>query len=146
MRKTAITIVLLLAMFGFSCSSRRKILARELSKDCIAQVLSIDDSIGKVRNRECQKISLSQTISHYTKGMESFKTKNCPKDFAAVYRAHTEAWNAMLEITDKYPSMRGEMHVLFKQLEQSTDAVRFKILLADIWSTWGELEKASKSE
>ncbi len=47
----------------------------------------------------------------------------------------------MLPITDKYPMMRGELQVIFRQHEQSEDAELFKKRQNEIWATWAEVEK-----
>lgn len=52
----------------------------------------------------------------------------------------------MLEITNKYPELRGEMHNLFDQLEKGNDAAEFKRYLKQIWDTWAEIEKFIKSK
>lgn len=108
--------------------------------DCIYRVMAVDDSLGKIRNRECETLPLSQTIVNYTKAMQQIETKDCPDAFLKAYSSHKEAWNAMLPITDNYPKLRGEMHVLFKQLEQSPDSVAFKKQQAAIWTTWAAVE------
>ena len=108
--------------------------------DCINHVIAVDDSLGKIRNRECENLSLSRTILNYTKAMQQIETKDCPPAFSKAYSSHRDAWNAMLPITDNYPDLRGEMHVLFKQLEQSKDSVAFKKFQSAIWTTWAEVE------
>ena len=129
--------------FVFSCDSARKDIA-SLHKDCIAHVMAVDDSLGKIRNRECETLPLSQTIENYTEGMQKINMQNCPEAFSKAFQKHVDSWNAICIITDRYPEKRGEMHILFKELEQSKDSVEFKKLQANIWSTWAEVERFLK--
>lgn len=105
------------------------------------RLIAIDDSLGKIRNRQCMELSLSETIQKYAEAMKTIETQHCPNELVVAYRSHREAWEAMLEVTDNYPNLRGEMHVLFKELEQSNDQVLFKKRLDAIWSTWADVEK-----
>ncbi|ESU24623.1 hypothetical protein FEDK69T_05440 [Flavobacterium enshiense DK69] len=70
--------------------------------------------------------------------------RNCPKTFSKAFQDHVNAWNAIRIVTDRYPEKRGEMHLLFKELEQSKDSVEFKKLQGNIWATWTEVERATK--
>ncbi|WP_155958842.1 hypothetical protein [Flavobacterium limnosediminis] len=139
--KTCFFILTLCCLVSCKTGSSRATLVQT---DCISRVIAIDDSLGKIRNRECENLSLSQTIANYTKGMAAIDTKGCPEAFSKAYRSHKDAWNAVLPVTDTYPDLRGEMHVLFKELERSKDSVEFKKLQADIWTTWGEVERFVK--
>lgn len=116
----------------------------KLNKECMNRVIALDDSLGKIRNHACEKISLSQSIKDYSAGMKKFSYKKCPESFKKAFERHRQAWANMLVVTDKYPDLRGEMHVLFKQLEEGKDAELFKPLLKAIWDTWAEVEKAIK--
>ena len=109
---------------------------------CVEQVIAIDESLGKIRNHACENGSLSESILDYTKGMDQIDFKDCPTAFTKAFNKHKTAWKNMLQITDKYPDLRGEMHVLFDSLETTTDSSAFKIYLKDIWDTWGEVENA----
>lgn len=136
----SILFLLLLNCLFLSCKTKHQ---AEEDKNCIKAALAIDDSIGKVRNRECEHISLSRTISNYTANMKAIDLKGCPQNFAEGYGAHRKAWEAVLQITDRYPELRGEMHDLFRQLEKGKDSTAFKQRVTVIWSTWDEVEKAS---
>lgn len=111
-------------------------------KSCIEKIIAQDEVIGKTRNHACETISLSETIHQYVKGMDSFDYSDCPTDFKEAFEKHKEAWIAMIQVTDNYPDLRGEMHDLFDELEKGADAELFKSLLKNIWDTWGEVEKA----
>lgn len=110
-------------------------------KQCINKVIAADDSLGKIRNLECKKHALSQTITSYTLAMRKIQKQDCPKEFSKAFDLHIQSWDNILVVTDKYPSIRGEMHDLFKQLEKSKDSIEFKKLQAEIWKTWVEVEK-----
>lgn len=136
--------VLLLFSCGQSVKMTEKTVQAQKPNDCMAQVIALDDSLGKVRNRACQTISLSETIRQYADGMEKISYRGCPSDFTEAFRKHREAWLALIPVTDQYPGLRGEMHVLFKQLESGEHAERFKPLVKTVWDTWAEVEAAMK--
>lgn len=133
--------VFLLAALLFTCSAKKNDFFTAKQVRCVNQVIKADQKIGLIRNKECETLSLSQTIQNYTDAMSTISIDNCPDAFTTAYEAHRIAWLDMLLITDRYPNMRGEMHVLFKQLEHSEDAEGFKKKLAKIWATWAEVEK-----
>ena len=112
------------------------------SRQCIDQIIAQDDSLGKVRNHACERISLAQTIREYTDAMGQFDYQNCPADFTIAFKKHREAWVALIPIVEKYPDMRGEMHTLFEILENGAHAAAFKLLVKAVWDTWGEVEEA----
>ena len=118
--------------------------AKNITDDCIKMIITADDSLGSVRNNACREISLSQTIINYTAGLESLDFSNCPKPFSDAFQSHIKAWNNMLKETDNYPDLRGEMHDLFDQIKAGSDSTKFKILEAEIWSTWSAVEEAMK--
>lgn len=132
---------LLVSCLFVSCQEKNQ---PEKEQDCIKSALAIDDSIGKIRNHECERISLSRTISNYTTGMKAIDMKDCPNSFSNAYDLHRKAWDEVLPITNKYPELRGEMHDLFKQIEAGKDSVLFKKRVAAVWATWAEVEKASE--
>ncbi len=110
-------------------------------KDCIQRIITLDDSLGKRRNLNAKKISLSETISEYANALTEADFENCSPEFKAAFNNHREAWLHMKVITDKYPDMRGEMHVLFDQIKKSADSSEFRIRLDGIWNTWAEVEQ-----
>lgn len=143
MKRLTSFLILLIAALGCSDSSRKNISA-DAKNECIAGIMAVDDSLGKIRNHACERISMSQTITQYADAMEKFDFRNCPVEYAIAYEKHRKAWIDILAVTDKYPDLRGEMHVLFKQLEQSKDSDEFKPLLKSVWDTWAEVETAMK--
>ena len=57
-----------------------------------------------------------------------------------------KAWDEMQKFTKRYPDMRGEMHVLFDEIEKGKDKHTFKPILKEIWDTWAEVEKAQNNQ
>jgi hypothetical protein len=111
---------------------------------CIEHVLKSDSILGGIRNHASEHISLSETINNYTGELKSLDFTNCPEEFRSAFDQHMDAWNDMIRVTDKYPGLRGEMHAIFGDLERSADSTEFKILLKQIWDTWGSVEQSSK--
>jgi len=144
-----VVLLLLVVLVTFHCTNKKpnpKNSTPGDEKNCIEHVIAIDDSIGGLRNHNCEKISLSETIKIYTDGIENISFDYCPRNFSKAFEAHKKAWVAMMEVTDKYPDLRGEMHDLFKILEEGEDKDSFKPLLDKIWSTWADVEKAMGKE
>ncbi len=105
-------------------------------------MISIDAQAGKIRNRACEKQSLTKTIEEYVATIDAVDLSNCPREFAAAFKRHIQAWRAMIPLCDPYASLRGEMHDLFKQIEEGAGGTAFKKGLDKVWSTWSEVEKA----
>ena len=61
--KYLLAIVLLCFVFTVSCKKKQ---VNRAPQECIEYILKEDDSLGKVRNQACKKISLSKTIHQYT--------------------------------------------------------------------------------
>lgn len=138
-----ITLLFFINLIFIQCTNTNSV-NQSNDQKCIEKVIAEDEKIGKIRNHNCEKRSLSETILIYTKGMENFDFSDCPKTFEIAFEKHKKAWLAMLEVTDKHPDLRGEMHDLFDELEKGEDAELFKSLLKDIWDTWGEIEEEMK--
>lgn len=113
-------------------------------QDCIQRVIALDDSMGRVRNHACETISLAQTVQNYADGMKQADFRNCPPAFADAFERHRQAWINLIPVMEKYPDMRGEMHILFNHLEIGKDAASFNPLLKAVWDTWAEVETAMK--
>ncbi len=141
-----LSILSTITLIGTSCDSKKETTHQKTSnlspKECIRHVIAMDDSLGTIRNHACEAISLSETIQAYVDGMKTIDFTDCPIAFEAAFRKHIQAWEEMKKHTDKYPNLRGEMHDLFKILEEKKDKEAFKPLLATIWDTWKELENA----
>lgn len=125
-----------------SCNSNSRTIINREEKKCVQKVLTIDDSLGKIRNHETEKISLSRAIENYTNELRKISFEKCPGDFKSAFDDHIQAWKNITRITDKYSTKRGEMHVLLDEIEQSKDSVQFNKLMQEIWNTWKEIENS----
>lgn len=139
-------LLLLMILLFTSCKQEKKANTTPLitKKECINNILKLDDSLGKLRNIECKQVPLSQSITNYITALNNLDYTSCPKTFSNAFKQHTKAWDKMIEVTNKYATLRGEMHDLFNQIETSKDSTQFKILLKDIWDTWENIEKTTK--
>ena len=139
-----VLLLILLASCGKSNDSKDLDQQNLANKNCIDKIIAVDDSLGKIRNDACNKISLSSAINQYVKSLKELDYIDCPDSFSTAFHNHLHAWINILEITDHYPDLRGEMHSLFNTLEKSEHSERFKILLNEIWETWSLVEKEMK--
>jgi len=142
-------LIITILLFIISCGESKLNNGNNSSADiiidnCVKMIIADDDSLGTVRNNACKEISLSQTIINYTASLKSLDFSNCPKPFSDAFKSHIKAWNKMLVETDNYPEFRGEMHDIFDQIKAGPDSTKFKILEAEIWSTWSAVEDAMK--
>ncbi|MDX1912902.1 MAG: DUF4932 domain-containing protein [Saprospiraceae bacterium] len=129
---------------SLKCPSRFyiRIKAPTTQELCMQNVIALDDSLGRLRNHACERISMSETIKNYVSALESIPFNGCPANFADGFKQHCAAWLALLPFTDRHPELRGEMHVLFKQLETGHDGEAFKAGVKKVWDTWDLVEKA----
>ncbi len=118
--------------------------SEEQQTECVKMVFEKDSILGSIRNHASKKISLSQTITNYTNDLKLIDFSLCPTAFETAFDKHIDAWLKMKKVTDNYPSMRGELHAIFDQLEKSKDSVEFKSSLKQIWDTWKEVENSAK--
>lgn len=109
------------------------------------KIFKQDDELGKSRNHYCKTHTLSETVLQYTHALEQLDFTDCPENFTKAFQNHRKAWLAILPITNKNETLRGEMHQLFKEIENGADGETFKKLVAEIWRTWDEVEKARKN-
>ena len=116
----------------------------ERARACIIRIIAMDDSLGSVRNRAPETISLSETIKQYVEALEKLDFQHCPTPFAKAFEKHRQAWLDMLLVTNNHPEIRGEMHELFSLIEEGPDSSRFVPLLKEIWDSWGEIEQVMK--
>ena len=109
---------------------------------CMERVLAVDDSFGTVRNQACARIPLAQAIKGYTQALGSQEMTDCPETFREAFRRHIAAWTDLIQVAERYPDIRGEMHDVFHELEASPDSAIFQAGLDAVWSTWEEVEMA----
>lgn len=105
-------------------------------------IIAADDSLGRVRNHACESTSLYLTIQSYADELEALEFQACPAAFKQGFSQHISAWQQLLPLVVPYDSLRGEMHDLFAQIEQSADSTNFKAGVAQVWSTWALIEEA----
>jgi len=135
--------LLCIGLIGLGCATKRAS-SKISEKSCIDNVIAKDSALGSIRNHNCETKSLSETIKIYTSEIDKIDFKDCPENFRLAFNDHKNAWTAMLEVTDKHSDLRGEMHDLFKVIEQGEDRLRFKELLDAVWATWGDVENSMK--
>ncbi len=147
-RSTCFFAIFLLTCFHFLACFNNKQNKNESTttsltpRNCIQQIIAIDDSLGTLRNHACENIPLAETIRNYADGLSQLNYNNCPPAFNKAFEKHWTAWREMIPLVEKYPEMRGEMHDLFDQIKMTKDSVTFNPLLNDIWDTWAEVEAA----
>jgi len=112
--------------------------------ECIESILQRDSELGKIRNHSSEQLSLSETIDDYTNSLKSLDYKNCPDKFTIAFHNHIEAWLDVKKVSDKYPELRGELHVIFAELEKKKDSLEFKLLETRISDTWNIVEEITK--
>lgn len=112
--------------------------------ECMKRILAVDNSLGTIRNHACESIPLSEAIKQYVNSLKQIDFTGCSNQFEQAFKEHETAWLTILEITDKYPDIRGEMHDLFDTLKEGEDGEKFSTLLQSVWDTWREIEKISK--
>lgn len=146
--KTSLLLVSVLLLF--SCkepnsqrtSSNLKTEIKDIT--CIKKILKKDSVLGEVRNHASKTLSLSETINNYTKGLKALDYTKCSEKFKLAMDEHIAAWLTIKLVTDKYPSIRGELHDTFARLEKSEDSTEFKSLVKQIWDTWEVVEESAK--
>lgn len=116
----------------------------EKERDCAKGILAADSILGGMRNLETLESSLSFSIDKYTTALKSLDYSACSTDFRRAFMEHIKAWENLKNVTNKYPSFRGEMHEVFKRLERGEEAAQFAELLKDIWATWDRVVASSQ--
>lgn len=69
---------------------------------------------------------------------------SCPDRFITAFHKHIEAWKMITKISNKYPSLRGELHEIFAELEKGKDSTEFKSLVKQVLDTWTIVEESAK--
>ena len=113
-------------------------------KECMEIIIAEDSEAGKIRNHACEAMDLSATIRQYTSSIESLDFSSCPEEFSLAFKNHIHAWKDLIAFTDEFPDLRGEMHELFKEIEDSPQGEAFKNGVQLIWDTWAEVEQHYK--
>ena len=111
---------------------------------CMESILKRDSELGKIRNHSSEQISLSETIDNYTNSIKSLNYSSCPEKFTIAFHEHIEAWLDVKKVSDKYPELRGELHVIFSEIEKKKDSLEFKSLELKLFDTWKIVEEITK--
>ena len=111
---------------------------------CVEQIFVKDSILGDVRNHASENLPLSEALNNYTKELESLDYSSCPDSFITAFHKHIEAWKMVTKISDKYPSLRGELHEIFEELEKGKDSTEFKYLVKQVLDTWTIVEESAK--
>nr|WP_321235306.1 hypothetical protein [uncultured Psychroserpens sp.] len=112
--------------------------------NCVEQIFAKDSVLGSIRNHASEKIPLSKALNNYTKALKSLDYTNCPETFTSAFHEHIEAWEKVAKISNQHPSLRGELHDIFAELEKGKDSTEFKSLVKQVWDTWGKVEESIK--
>ncbi len=140
-----ISFLLLLACKGNEEKPNTSDLKIETDKtNCVNEIFKRDSLFGEIRNHSSEKISLSKTITIYSKNLKSLDYSNCPEEFKLAFHKHNEAWLDFRKVSNKYPLLRGELHDIFTKIEKSEDSTEFKSCLKQILETWKLVEESSK--
>ncbi len=135
-------LILLTIICFFSCKNESSFKKKENihASSCVQKIMEIDEKAGTIRNHACETASLSEAVKSYVSKLGNLDFKNCPEDFKNAFNAHKNAWSDVLPITDLYPDLRGEMHILFEEIEKGDHGTEFKLLVKKLWDTWAEVE------
>jgi len=146
LKKYLITILLILLTACNSNRGKKDFTIHASAKECVDYVIAKDDSLGSIRNYASEKQSLSETIDDYVYSLDNLSFSNCPSTFTDAFEEHKDAWVNITEVTDNYPDLRGEMHDIFDIIADGPDSTTFKLLLAEIWATWEQVELVTTIE
>ncbi len=114
---------------------------KQKNVNCVKHIFEKDSIFGDIRNHASEKASLSDAINNYAKNLKSLDFSNCPEDFELAFHKHIDAWLDFRNLSDKYPSLRGELHDIFSTIEKSKDSIEFKSRLNEIFETWNVVEQ-----
>lgn len=148
LRTTAILIVASGLIQIYSCGSRNNrdtADSNQKEQNCMDYIIAQDDSLGRIRNHASETVSLSESIEQYVSTGNELNFEHCPSEFTHAFKNHLNAWTEMQTVTDNYPDLRGEMHILFDTIAEGEHKTRFKASLEKIHNTWKDVEKAHKS-
>ncbi|MGH1387195.1 hypothetical protein [Kordia sp.] len=113
-------------------------------KDCIKQIFEKDSVFGHIRNYDSEKASVTEAINNYVKNAKTLDFSNCPEGFETAFKKHVDAWLNFRKVSDKHPTLRGELHEIFAMIEKTEDSIVFKSSLKQIFDTWTVVKEASK--
>lgn len=112
--------------------------------NCIQQIFEQDSIYGHIRNHASEKIPLSEVINNYTKDIKSLDFTQCPPQFKSAFDQHIDAWLDFKNVSDQYPSLRGELHDIFDMIGKTKDSTAYKAGLNQIMETWKVVKENAK--
>lgn len=107
--------------------------------------LRADERLAATRDHDPESIPVADAVRRYVDGLDALDLDDCPASFTRALGAHRDAWAALAPTLDAYPDERGEMHDVFARLadpQHNPDHARFDMLVARVWTTWGQVEGA----
>lgn len=131
-------------LFALALSNAAQPPHTEAQAACVERVLSEDDRLGRARNHAPEADSLALAVSRYVEALEQLDMRDCPADFRAAFDRHRQAWTKGADLFERHAKLRGEMHDLFDQIRTGPDGDELKAVEAGIWSTWAEVEAATR--
>lgn len=118
-----------------------EIVVKSGTQECVKRIIEMDNKLSVVRNEFTKNQPLSQTIKEYLTEMGYASYAGCPSTLEPAMKKHFAAWRSIIPVTDKYEDKRGEMAVLFKELEESADSVAVKAFVQQSYDTWMEVTR-----
>lgn len=112
--------------------------------NCVERILEKDSIYGATRNHDTENGTTSEAINNYAENLKSLDFSDCPAAFKLAFDEHIEAWLDFRNVSDKHPTLRGELHDIFAIIEKSEDSTEYKSRLNLIWDTWKTVEESSK--
>lgn len=115
------------------------------SEAAITAIFAQDEELGAIRNQATEDTSLSFTIRQYVAEIDKLDFSHCPEDFTAAFGRHRDAWEKSIPFFSQFDTLRGEMHLLFEQIEQGGEVQgeAYREQLEHIMGTWAEVEAAA---
>jgi hypothetical protein len=115
-------------------------------RNCFKKVFEKDSIFGNIRNHASETMPISKAITNYSVNLKSLDYSHCPEEFESAFQKHIEAWLNFREVSDKYPSLRGELHDIFSIIEKGKDSTEFRSRLKQILETWKMVKQISNEQ
>ena len=98
-----------------------------------------------MRNHASESAPLAEAVRAYARSLGAIDFSGCPAEFTEAFERHREAWLTSVELFEQYGELRGELHVLFDQIRESSPEARRRLENHEkaIWGTWAEVEAAA---
>ena len=114
--------------------------------EAIKSIFTQDAKLGSIRNHACEDTSLTATVRQYVADLDALDFSACPADFAVAFQKHRDAWQDALGFFKPFDELRGEMHDLFEQINQTGEAQKAELTkyVQAITDTWTEVENLAR--